>query len=663
MKQMIGQGHGAAVISRARAAAKERPALRAAAKCAGFFAGAFVLGGAALLDVPLPLAAALAAAAPDLMAQAASMLGAMAGYAAFWGVYAGLEGMAAAFLVFACVRIFAPTPYSVRLWFGPLAAAAMTAVISGLFALTMPAGAQAAALLGAKILLAAVSTVGFRRAVSDGDRWAGLFALACLILGLGRVALPAGMTLGMIAAACAAVCASGTAAGAAVAGVYGLAVDLAGGQAATAGFLLGGVLCLAFGTKRGAWRAAVFTAAVTAAELVAGGQTLALIPAAAIGALASVPLPALLVPDRPRAASAAQTVRGQLESAAEALGAAGRQLAKEPDAPEKADAAVIFDRTADEICRCCCGFARCWEQNAAETYRVLSAAAPQILSRGQARCEDFPREFRCTRIDAFTRAVTASVDELRLRRFYRAGCDRARVAAAEQFTLLADFLRTAADGRGRSDLRPDRFRCEAACRSAGKSGGVPGDRAVTLRGPGNRLYILLCDGMGTGENARGEASDALAVLTGLLSAGASPETAIGLYDAACRLRAGGGFATVDLFAADLVTGECAVYKKGAAPSYLRKGRRVGAVGALTPPPGYASGGEERPGKSRVVLAGEDVLILVSDGVPEKLAGERLAGWDGADAGQLASDLIAGCTEEDDATAVVIRLRQRTSRKA
>ncbi len=659
MKQMIGKSPGAAAIARARAAAAERPALRAAAKCAGFFAGAFVLGGAALLDAPLPLAVCLVAAAPEMAAQLAAAAGAMAGYAAFWGVYAGLEGMAAAILVLACVRIFASTPYSVRLWFGPLAAAAMTAVISGLFALTMPAGAPAAALLGAKILLAAVGTVGFRRAVSDGDRWAWLFALACALLGLGRVALPAGMTLGMVAAACAAVCASGTAAGAAVAGVCGLAVDLAGGQAATAGFLLGGVLCLAFGTKRGAWRAAVFTAAVTAAELVAGGSSLALIPAAAIGAFASVPLPALLFPGRPREAEAAQSVRGQLLSAADALGAAGRQIQKEPAAPEKADAAVIFDRTADEICRCCGGFARCWEQNAAATYRVLSAAAPSIIARGQAKREDFPREFRCTRIDAFTRAVSASVDELRLRRFYRAGCDGAREAAAEQLTLLSDLLRAAADERGRSGLRPDRFRCEAVCRTAGRRGGIPGDRAVTLRGPGNRLYILLCDGMGTGEGAHGEASDALAVLTGLLSSGAPPETAIGLYDVACRLRTGGGFATIDLFAADLVTGECALYKKGAAPSYLRKGRRVGAVGALTPPPGYPAGEEGRAGKSRVVLSGEDVLVLVSDGVPGQQAESRLAGWDGEDAAQLAAGLIAGCTEDDDATAVVIRLRQRT----
>ena len=54
-----------------------------------------------------------------------------------------------------------------------------------------------------------------------------------------------------------------------------------------------------------------------------------------------------------------------------------------------------------------------------------------------------------------------------------------------------------------------------------------------------------------------------------------------------------------------------------------------------------------------------MLVLVSDGVPEDRAAERLAEWDGADAGQLASGMIEGCTEEDDATAVVIRLRPRT----
>ena len=658
MKQMIRGGAGAAVLGRAQRAAAEKPALRTAARCAGGALFAFALSGAALLGAPLPLAVGFVAAAPGLAAQVSALAGAVAGYAAFWGVYAGIEGMAAAFLVFACVRIFSTAPQSARLWFAPGTAAAMTAVISALFALTMPAGLRAAALLGAKILLAAVSAVGFRRAIEDGDRWAGLFALAGLVLGLCGVPLPGGMTLGMAAGAAAAVCAAGSSAGAAAAGAFGLAVELGGGHGAAAGFLLGGILCLAFGTKRGVWRAAVFTAAVTAAVLVAG-DALSLIPAAAIGAAASVPLPALLFPGRPREAEGERSVRAQLSLAADALSAAGERLSQEPDAPEKADAAVIFDRTADEICRCCGSFARCWEQDAAETYRALSEAAPQILARGQARREDFPRQFRCTRIDAFARAVSASVDELRLRRACRAGCERARAAAAEQFALLAAFLRGAGELHGRSALRPDRFRCEAVCRSAGRRGGVSGDRAVSLRAPGNRLYVLLCDGMGTGEAAAGEAAAAVDVLAGLLAAGAPPETAIGLYDASCRLRTGGGFATVDLFAADLITGECTLYKKGAAPSQLKKGRRVGAVGAVTLPPGYSAGEEGRPGRYRVPLAEEDVLVLLSDGVPGERAAERLAGWSGEDAAALAGSLIEGCTEDDDATAVVIRLRPRT----
>ena len=83
------------------------------------------------------------------------------------------------------------------------------------------------------------------------------------------------------------------------------------------------------------------------------------------------------------------------------------------------------------------------------------------------------------------------------------------------------------------------------------------------------------------------------------------------------------------------------------------------MGAVTLPPGYSAGEEGRPGRYRVPLAEEDVLVLLSDGVPGERAAGRLAGWSGEDAAALAGSLIEGCTEDDDATAVVIRLRPRT----
>ncbi len=664
MKQTIRQPVGLVRAARwAQKLSERQPALRTVAVCALYGLGGLSLAGAGLLGSPLPLAACLIACAPQGYRALSALAGALVGYGLFWGLYLGLEGMAAALLVFAAMRIFAPTPYSVRLWFAPVTSAAMTAVISGVFALAEQASLLAAALLGAKVLLAAVGTVGFRRALADFDRWAMLFLTACLLMGLCAVPLPAGMTLGAVAAAVVGVYASGTAAGAAAAGLCGLALDLAAGApgTATAGYLLAGVMCLAFHTPAGVQRSALFTVSVTAVVLFAGDADLALIPACALGAGLSLLLPGALARGSLAPERQSVPVRTRLNEAASVLETIHTFLQQTDEPPRQTDAAVIFDRTADDICRCCGGYARCWEQNAAQTYRILSAAAPKILERGMAVREDFPPEFRCCRLDGFLRTVNCEVDELRLRRLLHESVRQARGGAAEQYALMAGFLRAAAQEMTQTTARPDRFRCEVSSASAGRRGNaVSGDRCAVVHGPGHRFYVLLCDGMGTGVMAAEESLQATEVLSGLLRAGVAAADAIALLDSACALRTGAGFATIDLFEADLLSGECTLYKQGAAPSFYRKGRRVGQVGTATVPPGFAAGGDRRPGRHSLSLGGEDLLVLVTDGAADSQTAERLRAWVGTAPAELADSLLAGCMGEDDATVVVIRVRPRTS---
>lgn len=640
----------------------ENPSLRTGVRLGAYLLGGFVLSGAGLLRSPLPFAVCLVCILPIGLPSLAALLGAIAGYFAFWGLYDGLEGAAAAILVFSCVRIFAPTPYCGRLWFAPAACAAMTAVIGGVFFLAGTIHAQQAALLAAKILLAAVGAAGFRRALMDFDRWAQIFFGACVLMGLCAVPLPFGMTLGAVAASTASVCASGTALGAVTAGICGLALDLSlgTGGAVTAAFLLGGILCLALPTPNGPYRAALFTVSVTAGLLFSGGPLAAPIASTALGAALSIPLPTALFHRRPSAAEQTACVRSQLGEAASALDRLSRFLQQTSAVPQQSDAAVIFDRTADEICQCCGGYDRCWQQNAAQTYHILSEAAPQILTRGMALRSDFPPEFRCCRLDSFVRAVNCELDELRLRKLWQSRADQAVRCAQEQYTLLAALLRTSAQTLSGRSARPDRFRCEVAASAARRDGAaVSGDRCASVRGPDHRFYIMLCDGMGTGPAAAEESQHAASVLCGLLRAGASAEQAITAFDLACSLRADGGFATIDLLEVDLLGGEMTLYKQGAAPSYYRKGRRVGQVGTATAPPGYTTGGDRRIGRYCLSLGEEDLLVLVSDGAGGPPTAQQLAAWDGTAPAELADRLIAECTGEDDATAVVIRLQPRT----
>lgn len=124
---------------------------------------------------------------------------------------------------------------------------------------------------------------------------------------------------------------------------------------------------------------------------------------------------------------------------------------------------------------------------------------------------------------------------------------------------------------------------------------VSGDTGAWFKHDDGALYVLLCDGMGSGPAAGRESSLAVRLLEQFLRAGTSPERALKTVASALGLRGeeDGGFTTVDLLRLDLFTGEAGIYKYGAAPTYIRKGRQVTRVTGATLPAGL-SGEPENP---------------------------------------------------------------------
>ena len=75
-------------------------------------------------------------------------------------------------------------------------------------------------------------------------------------------------------------------------------------------------------------------------------------------------------------------------------------------------------------------------------------------------------------------------------------------------------------------------------------------------------------------------------------AGVRPENALRTLNSALALRndeAAGGFTTIDLLRVDLFTGEAWVYKYGAAPTYVRKGKAVTRITGASLPAGLSAG--------------------------------------------------------------------------
>lgn len=196
---------------------------------------------------------------------------------------------------------------------------------------------------------------------------------------------------------------------------------------------------------------------------------------------------------------------------------------------------------------------------------------------------------------------------------------------------------------------------------------VSGDAGAWFKTENGGLYVLLCDGMGSGPDAHRESTDAINLLEKFLRAGMEPDEALNTLSCALALRCEeeGGFTTVDLFRLDLYTGEAGFYKLGAAPTYVRRKGVVTRVAGSALPAGLTVG-DSGADVSKMRLEPGDSVVLISDGVAsgeeDGWVKEALAQYDGTDPKSLASALMEGSAQQqgatDDRTAVVLTVKER-----
>ena len=459
------------------------------------------------------------------------------------------------------------------------------------------------------------------------------------VLALAQVVLPGGFSLGFAAAA--AMCAVGTFPAAAMAG---LALDLA----RVTEVPMTAVLCLAFLLRllprQGRWFPYVGAALVYLPVMaVCGVWDLQPVPALAAGGLLGLVLPRPGPPIRRRGETAVAQVR--LEMAAGVLTQAERILRGTPE-PELDEQGILL-RWVDMACDGCSCRGDCRGRESVGQLPV------SLLRRPYIQKEDLPGELQCRRRGRLVAQLRQGQEQLRHIRRERNRLEEYRMALVRQYHFLAHFMQELSDGLIQPGTgRLARFTPEVAARSAGKNL-ANGDKCCWFSGVGNRYYVVLCDGMGTGEEAAAESTAALRMLRQLLQAGFPAEHALRSFNDLCILRGAGGCSTVDLAELRLDNGRVNLYKWGAAPSYLLGDHGVLRIGTAAPPPGLSDGRET---VERLSLGRGEVLVLTSDGLGGedtlRRAGTRLSPED------LAATLLGTRSGEpgDDATAAVIRLR-------
>ena len=314
-------------------------------------------------------------------------------------------------------------------------------------------------------------------------------------------------------------------------------------------------------------------------------------------------------------------------------------------APAAMDEEALLARTRERACGGCPNRKGCAE-SAQLGVELLHRSLTDTSSLG----------VHCKKPNRLLLELRRSQEQLRMLRGEIRKRQECQQAVVQQYRFLGDYLRQTADSltRRHEKIRLN-YKAEVQIATLGKEP-ANGDRCQCFAGVGQRYYVLLCDGMGTGLGAAQEGQSTLTMLRQMLTAGFPAEHALSSINSLCCLRGRAGAVTVDLAELDMYTGKAVLYKWGAAPSVVIRGSMAEKIGTAGPPPGLAVE-QTRILTERLSLRRGEALILLSDGVE---VGEILRVASVAPEeplGEMAAKLLEICSEDgaDDATVAAIRL--------
>lgn len=363
-----------------------------------------------------------------------------------------------------------------------------------------------------------------------------------------------------------------------------------------------------------------------------------------IGGVVGVLLPGQNRPAYRRGETGVAQVR--LEMAAGVLVQTQQLLLETPEPQIDEDALVT--RAAQRACGSCP-----YRKSCKDTRRIAMLSGV-LLHKDLLHPEELP--IVCRKSGRFLAELHRSQEQLSAIRADRERQQEYRAALMQQYRFLADFLQSLSDQLAKKNsMLPACYTPQVFC-CGNRPAWENGDRCLRFAGICNRYYVILCDGMGTGMGAVQEGKTATAMLRRLLTAGYPASHALQSINSLCALRERAGAVTVDLLELQLDTGKATLYKWGAAPSYLVSGTMVQKVGTAGPPPGL-SVADGAYFSEKLSLRREQILLLVSDGIPEQDALRCCMEHTDAEPEELATQLLtcALAGGEDDATVIAVTL--------
>lgn len=179
-------------------------------------------------------------------------------------------------------------------------------------------------------------------------------------------------------------------------------------------------------------------------------------------------------------------------------------------------------------------------------------------------------------------------------------------------STLADDIKT----EETKDITNQRYKLTISTATETKNKSeVSGDSSVNTKLHDGKYMIAISDGMGSGEKAKKSSNTVIQMLQRLLTTGFDNEVSIGLINSAVNLNSNEEtYATIDISVIDLSTGNIEVVKNGACPTFIKSGKNVEIIKAVSFPAGVFD-------KIDLVvydkdLKENDIIVMCSDGILE-----------------------------------------------
>lgn len=133
----------------------------------------------------------------------------------------------------------------------------------------------------------------------------------------------------------------------------------------------------------------------------------------------------------------------------------------------------------------------------------------------------------------------------------------------------------------------------------------------------DRYYTVLCDGIGSGEEACSESNSAVDLLSKFLYTDFTEEQILRTLNSILMIKLGDErFVTFDLNIIDYGTKEIRLYKAGAAPTYIISNKNVDKISGKSLPLGILDNFEYSSFKKDIHIG--DIIIMVSDGITDSI---------------------------------------------